>query len=380
MLGTGGYDNISYPANGVPINAFYNQNTSKGKTSLITVTLPKTVTSIGDNAFKLCGGLNGAVPLPPLVTSVGNNAYQYCPELEGILTIPSTVTSIGERAFEQCDGLNSVTIPFGITSIEYGTFARCNRLIAINIPSSVTAIKTSAFYECGQLISLNIPASVTTIKSNAFVNCGLVSVILPPSITTVEDYTFTECHALQSIVIPEGVKSLGSSVFLNCYSLTTISLPSSLTSIGYQTFLNCRNLSSIYAYPITPIKLTDYSTFYNVNKNTCILYVPAGSLKAYQEADQWKDFLNIREMLPTDINSQSINAIDLYPNPVKDGFNIAGLTESGILTLMNLNGITLLKKQINPNEYISINGFPKGVYVAKLQVSGGVVEKKIIKN
>jgi len=378
-MGTDGNDNISYPANGVPVNAFYNQNTYKGKTSLVSIILPKTVTSIGDNAFKNCGGLTGAVPLPPLVTFIGNNAYQSCTQLNGMLNIPSSVTFIGEGAFAECDGLNSITIPYGITSIEHATFYRCNRLITINIPSSVTAIKTSAFYECGQLISLTIPSSVTTIGNNAFVNCGLVSVTLPPSITTIEDYTFTECHALQSIIIPEGVKSIGSDVFLNCYSLTNISLPSSLTSIGYETFLNCRNLISIYAYPITPIVLTDYSTFYSANKSTCILYVPSGSLNAYQEADQWKDFLNIREMGVTDVNPQICNSISFYPNPVTDGFHVNGLTEPSLLTLTDLNGTVLLTKQITGNEYISISAFPQGLYIVKLITSESVIEKKIIK-
>jgi len=377
--GTGGNDNISYPANGVPVNAFFNQSAFTGKTSLVSIMLPKTVTSVGENAFRLCGGLCGAVPLPPLVTSIGNNAYQSCTQLNGILTIPSSVTFIGEGAFAQCTGLNSITIPFGITSIEYATFYHCNRLIMINIPSSVTAIKNSAFYECGELISLDIPSSVTSIGNNAFVYCGLASVTLPPSITTIEDYTFTECHALQSITIPEGVKSIGGAVFLKCYSLTNVSLPSSLTSIGNQTFSDCRNISTIYAYPTTPIVLTDYSTFYSVDKSTCILYVPKGSLTAYQKADQWKDFLNIREMTVTDVNQQIRNSIDFYPNPVKDRFIVNGLTESGILTLTNLNGSVVLTKQITADEYTSISNLPKGIYIAKIETKSFTTEHKIIK-
>lgn len=377
--GTGGNDNISYPANGVPVNAFFNQGAFTGKTSLVSIMLPKTVTSIGENAFKLCGGLSGAVPLPPLVTSIGNNAYQSCTQLNGILTIPSSVTFIGEGAFAQCTGLNSITIPFGITSIEHATFYRCNRLIMINIPSSVTVIKTSAFYECGELISLDIPSSVTSIGNNAFVYCGLASVTLPPSITTIEDYTFTECHALQSITIPEGVKSIGGGVFIKCYSLKYVSLPSTLTSIGNQTFSDCRNISTIYAYPITPIVLTDYSTFYSVDKNTCILYVPKGSLTAYRKADQWKDFLNIREMTVTGVNQQIRNSIDFYPNPVKDRFIVNGLTESGILTLTNLNGSVVLTKQITGNEYVSISNLPKGIYIAKIETKSFTTEHKIIK-
>ncbi len=377
-LGTGGSATITYPANTVPDNAFFTTKLPGGKISLISVMLPSTVTAIGNNAFKNCSGLS-SIPLPPSVTSIGDYSYYWCSGIKRPLTIPPLVSSIGIFAFGRCHGFSNVTLPSSISTIERGTFAECNSLIAVAIPSSITAIKQSAFYNCGGLISINIPASVKSIEDNVFVYCGFTTITLPTSITTIEDCTFTECHALQSITIPEGVKSIGGGVFIKCYSLTYVSLPSTLTSISYQTFSDCRNISTIYAYPTTPIALTDYSTFYSVDKSTCILYVPKGSLTAYQKADQWKDFLNIREMTVTDVNQQIRNSIDFYPNPVKDRLTVNGLTESGILTLTNLNGSVVLTKQITGNEYVSMSNLPKGIYIAKIETKSFTTEHKIIK-
>ena len=377
-LGTGGNTVITYPANTVPDNAFFTINMPGGKISLISVLLPCSVTAIGNNAFKNCSSLK-IIPLPSSVTSIGDYAYYWCAGSIGSFTIPSSVNSIGIFAFSRCSGFTNVTLPGSITTIERAAFAECSSLIAFTIPSTVKTIKESAFYNCGCLISINIPSSVTSIEDNVFVYCGFATITLPPTITSISDYTFTECHALQSISIPNGVKSLGGSVFLNCYSLATILLPSSLTSISYQVFSNCRNLTSIYAYPTTPIVLTDYSTFNDVNKSNCILYVPSGSLKAYQQASQWGDFINIREMTTTDVSVQTSEQLSIYPNPIIDGFQIKGLTESGIVTLTNLNGSVLFTKQVTGNEYISINTLPEGIYIAKIETKNFTIERKIVK-
>ena len=93
------------------------------------------------------------------------------------LTIPSSVTSIGEGAFSGCSGLTSLTIPSGVTSIGGGTFSGCSGLTSLTIPSSVTSIRDYAFYGCSGLTSLTIPSGVTWIGDEAFSGCsGLTSI------------------------------------------------------------------------------------------------------------------------------------------------------------------------------------------------------------
>jgi hypothetical protein len=67
------------------------------------------------------------------------------------ITIPTSVTSIGNGAFTFCDRLQSITIPDGVTSIGDYAFSNCRNLESVEIPNSVTSIGKSVFYGCYNL-------------------------------------------------------------------------------------------------------------------------------------------------------------------------------------------------------------------------------------
>ncbi len=79
------------------------------------------------------------------------------------VTIPDSVTSIGEYAFAGCTGLTSVTIGNSVTSIGISAFHDCTGLTSVTIPNSVTSIGYCAFYGCNGLTSVTIGNSVTSI-------------------------------------------------------------------------------------------------------------------------------------------------------------------------------------------------------------------------
>ncbi len=81
------------------------------------------------------------------------------------VTIPSSITSIGDHAFAQ-NQLTEVAILTGVTSIGDHAFAE-NELTQVTIPSSVTSIEANAF-AWNQLTEVTIPASVTSIGEYAF--------------------------------------------------------------------------------------------------------------------------------------------------------------------------------------------------------------------
>ena len=71
------------------------------------------------------------------------------------MTIPDSVTSIGDSAFADCSSLTSVTIPDSVTSIGYSAFENCSKLTSIVIPDSVTSIGEDAFSYCSRLTTVN---------------------------------------------------------------------------------------------------------------------------------------------------------------------------------------------------------------------------------
>ena len=143
-----------------------------GKT---TVTIPNSVTSIGNGAFAGCFSLT-SVAIPNSVTYIGERAFSGCSSLTSV-TIPNSVTSIGERAFSGCSSLTSVTIGNSVTSIGYGMFNGCSNLSSVSLGNSVTSIGMDAFYGCHSLTSVTIPNSVTSIGACAFAGCSRLETI-----------------------------------------------------------------------------------------------------------------------------------------------------------------------------------------------------------
>ena len=125
------------------------------------------------------------------------------------ITIPDSVTRIGEAAFLNCDRLTSINMPHGITSIRNNTFNGCSSLSAITIPDSVTKIGREAFAECSSLASITISDNVTKIGDKAFAGCSSLASIkfVDTSVGGLEIGwgAFHDCPGLATISIPKGV-------------------------------------------------------------------------------------------------------------------------------------------------------------------------------
>jgi len=148
----------------------------------------------------------GALTIPDTVTTIGNDAFRGCSSITEI-TIPDSVTSIGWRAFSGCTGLTSITIPNSVTRIREEAFSGCSSLTSVTIPDSVTSIDDSAFRECSSLTSVSIPDCVTRIRGYVFYGCSsLTSVTIPGCVTSIGGDAFFDCAELESITF-QGTKA-----------------------------------------------------------------------------------------------------------------------------------------------------------------------------
>ena len=270
----------------------------------------KSVTSIGDCAFRYCTSLK-SITIPNSVIEIGSSAFSGCSSLTSI-TIPNSVTEIGVYAFKGCTSLTSITIPNSVTNIGDSTFWGCSSLTAIyvavdnknytsvngvlfnkdktalicypagktdksyNITNSVTSIGDYAFNGCSSLTSVTIPNSVTEIGGSAFVGCAsLKSITMPNSVTSIGDMAFYKCSSLTSITIPDSVTSIGSSAFSDCSKLRSITIPNSVTSIGAWAFNGCTGLTAINVAMENQNYVSPDGVLYNKDKTTIICY-PAG--------------------------------------------------------------------------------------------------------
>ena len=158
---------------------------------------------------------------------IGKEAFKWCESLQDI-TIPSSVTYIGDRAFSGCN------IGFFICN---STYFQNDDVCLFN--KDKTAI-VSRIKDCVNYI---IPNSVTGIGDYAFSGCkSLQRITIPNSVTKIGDYAFSDCESLQSVTIPNSVTSIGDYAFNWCKSLQSVTIPNSVTSIGDYAFYGCTHL------------------------------------------------------------------------------------------------------------------------------------------
>lgn len=142
------------------------------------------VTTIANNAFRAYSSLK-SVTLPYTLTSIGQYAFAQVPI--STIDIPGSVTLIDKCAFES-SGLVSVTIPAGVSEVSDQCFHSCKQLKSVYIPSLLSSkldsndrerryIRASAFSSCSALEEVTLPANLTNLSLNSFYGCSALKVI-----------------------------------------------------------------------------------------------------------------------------------------------------------------------------------------------------------
>ena len=121
--------------------------------SMVSITLPDTLTAIGDGAFERCSSL-GSIKLPDGMTAIGDRAFSGCHSLRSI-QLPAGIKAIGDEAFDRCSSLDNVELPDTLIAIGDRAFGGCRSLQSMTIPKGVNEIGYSAFKNCDAL-TLNV--------------------------------------------------------------------------------------------------------------------------------------------------------------------------------------------------------------------------------
>jgi hypothetical protein len=238
--------------------------------------IPSSVGVIGAYTFNGCSGLT-SVKFHDYMATIDGSAFYKCSGLTSV-TIPNSVTSIGSDAFRECSGLTSVTIPDNLTYIYSCTFMGCSGLLSVTIPDGVISIGGSAFYGCSSLKSVTISNSVTSIGMCAFKDCSnLLSVTIGDNVTGIQYSAFENCSSLPSVTIPSSVIHIENDAFAKCSSLTDVySKPVDVTTSG--------SMSALY---------TDVSAFNDSYPENITLHVPSASIAAYSAIEPWSRFKTV---------------------------------------------------------------------------------------
>ena len=197
-------------------------------------------------------------------TTVANAQRPYNSAIRKIYV--GTGALIGNYAFNHCYALEKVVLPDGITNLGTNAFHNCSSLRSISFPEEITSIGSASFQNCNSLLEVNIPSGISAIPNSAFQNC----------------------YVLQDITIPDGVSTIGSYAFTSCYSLTTVTIPDSVTSIGASAFGSNNGILEYHCKSSEPPSISSANSL--SVPDGCVIYVPQGSLEAYQAATNWSTY------------------------------------------------------------------------------------------
>ena len=244
------------------INSFAFCNYEK----LISVTIPETVTSIGNGVFRYCTNLteikynakavddfqdtsdvfcNAGTAGEGITVTFGDTvekipAYLFCvssssyiPKIISV-TIGENVNSIGDYAFYNCSGLTSMyynakaVYDLSYQNEVFYMAGSGGKGLTVNFGNTVEKIPAYLFMAGRtKVIEVTIEKGVTSIGQCAFSHCtNMTRVTIPESVTVIENGAFNYCTSLKSIEIPYSVVSIGDSAFDYCSGLGSISVSS----------------------------------------------------------------------------------------------------------------------------------------------------------
>ena len=238
-------------------------------TNIKSVTLPNTLTAIGTQAF--CGSSLVSISIPAGVKTIGNGTFNLCTSLQTVTFEKGSQLKAFENSsgwggvFQSCTSLTTIEIPASVETIGYNAFWFCTSLQTVTFEKGSQLKTVDGFQSCRSLTTIEIPASVETIKYSAFNGCTSLKTVTfekGSELKTIEGYyqfygAFSDCTSLTSIEIPASVETIGICAFSDCTSLTTIEIPASMETIEGGAFAGCTSLQTVTFEKGSQLKTVD---------------------------------------------------------------------------------------------------------------------------
>lgn len=340
-------DGVDYLDNELPAGIF------TYKTLLSSCILPNSITAINSFAFYFCTGLK-SVAIPNSVTSINSSAFQGCSGLTTV-TIGDNVTLIGSNAFFNCTGLTSVSIGSNVVSIGLDAFSGCTNLNEINVSASNSSYAgvDGVLFNKGKAEMMLFP----TVKSS-------MEYTTPASATSIGINAFKNSKALSSVVINNNVTSIGLGAFDGSATLSALTIGSRVSSIGNYA-LSCAGLKKITCKSATPPTTSSY-TFDKLDRTTCKLYVPKGSVSTYKAAAGWSGFSSIVEeaLTSTGISENVAGKTAVYSD--RDAIIVNGANSGETISVYTTVGALMQTAKVTANE-TRIENLPSNqIYLVKI--------------
>ena len=296
------------------------RSTFENDSDLTAVTIPMTVTTVEEDAFRGCPALS-RIAVGPGVTTIGEAAFASCPLLDtievdarneafvardGVLytadgsllvqyppaktdstfTVPDGVVRIAGGAFGDAESLTTVVVPAGVEEIGPYAFVNCSSLEAAYLPDTITTIGEAAFYQCKALALTELPAALETIGTSAFSGCDAIdTLVFPAAVESVGTRAFSDCASLAEVTLNSGLREIGPLAFERSPQLTRIDLPASVTEIGAGAFDLCPLLEAIDVEAGSTAYSGIDGVLYSADAGALIRYPPAASRTAYTVDD-----------------------------------------------------------------------------------------------
>lgn len=211
-----------------------------------------------------------SVSLPESITEIGESAFYGCSNLKDF-SFPTGLLKIGREVFNSC-GLQEALLPEGLQELGNGSFSGCTQLTRMHIPGSVTTVGNACCFYCPSLSELVLGEGIRVIQDWAFIDCSAIKELtLPQSLEIIEGAAFGNI-GIKSVTIPEHVRELAAA-FSGC-DLDEVHV---LANVPPSVSSDCFTGAGYHIWGDEPIA-------------SFPIYIPAGAQESYQLADGWKDY------------------------------------------------------------------------------------------